>query len=289
MLMVNPKLLDEVLERALVEDFGETGDVTSQAIFEPDATARGVFLAKDTGILAGGPLLERLYALVDPAVRIERLLPDGTPLGPGRRFCAVEGPVIALLSAERTALNLLQRLSGIATLTRAYRDKIANFPNVRIVDTRKTTPGLRALEKYAVRVGGGANHRFGLFDAVMIKDNHITAAGGIRPAIERVRQRIGHTVKIEVEVEDMVGAVEAARAGADIVMLDNMSPDMMRRCVDKLAGAVLVEASGGITLETIGHAVKSGVDVISVGALTHSARALDLSFDIVDGDGEESP
>ena len=285
MLLVNPIVLDSIIERALLEDLGESGDVTSQLIFDSDEHAQGTFLSKASGLLAGGPVLERLFTKVDPEIQITRLLPDGTPLNPGRVFCSVEGPVISLLTAERTALNILQRLSGIATMARAFREKISNFPGVMIVDTRKTTPGLRVLEKYAVRVGGGKNHRFGLFDTIMIKDNHIKAAGGIRQAVEKVRQKIGHTIKIEVEVEDMVGAVEAARAGADIVMLDNMAPDMMKRCVEKLAGNVIVEASGGINLETIGTVVKSGVDCISIGALTHSARALDLSFNI--GEAEE--
>ena len=285
MLLVNPIILDSIIERALLEDLGEQGDVTSQLIFDSDETAQGTFLSKDSGLLAGGPILERLFNKIDPEIQILRLLPDGTPLTPGRVFCSVEGPVISLLTAERTALNILQRLSGIATMARAFRDKISNFPQVMIVDTRKTTPGLRVLEKYAVRVGGGKNHRFGLSDTIMIKDNHIKAAGGIRQAVDKVRQKIGHTIKIEVEVVDMIGAVEAARAGAHIVMLDNMAPDMMRRCVEKLAGNVIVEASGGINLDTIGTVVKSGVDCISIGALTHSAKALDLSFYI--GGAEE--
>ena len=280
MLLVNPIVLSSIIERALLEDLGEQGCITSQLIFSNEEVSQGTFLSKSSGILAGGPVLERLFQMVDPSVKITRLLPDGTPLSPGRRFCSVEGPVISLLTAERTALNLLQRMSGIATLAHTFKEKISNFPKVKIVDTRKTTPGLRVLEKYAVRVGGGFNHRFGLFDTIMIKDNHIKAAGGIRQAIEKVRLQIGHTTKVEVEVEDMIGAVEAARAGADIVMLDNMAPEMMRRCVEKLAGNVTVEASGGINLDTIGAVVKSGIDCISIGALTHSAKALDLSFDI---------
>lgn len=283
---VNPQVVQGLLERALAEDLAETGDLTSQLIFASTDEAAGTFVAKDTGLLAGGPLLAPLFRLVDENIRILRLLPDGTPLTPGRSFCAVEGPTIGLLTAERTALNLLQRLSGIATKTRAFRDKVVNFPKVKIVDTRKTTPGLRAFEKYAVRVGGGYNHRFGLYDAVMIKDNHIAAAGGIRQAVERVRAGLGHTVKVEVEASDVYGAVEAARAGADIVMLDNMDPETLRRCVEKLPPTVIIEASGGITLDTIGHVVKSGVHVISVGALTHSAPALDLSFYI--GNPEEA-
>lgn len=278
--LVNDQALSVLLRRALDEDLGDTGDLTSQLAFDPDHASRGFFLAKADGLLAGGPLVERIYAILDPRLRVLRMLPDGTPLAPGRVFAAVEGPTASLLAAERTSLNFLQRLSGIATLTRAFRDKIRNFPKVRITDTRKTTPGLRALEKYAVRIGGGHNHRFGLFDAIMLKDNHLAAAGGLAAAVSRVRSRAPHTVCIEVEVETQAAALEAADAGADIVMLDNMDPDAMKRTVAALKGRVVTEASGGITLDTVGHVVKSGVDCISVGALTHSVRALDLSFEI---------
>jgi len=280
MLFINPIHVEELLNRALAEDLGEVGDLTSQALFTADDTATGTFLAKQDGVLAGGPLLELLFAKVDPRISILRLLPDGTPLAPGRTFASVEGPTGSLLTAERTALNLIQRLSGIATLTKAFRDKIRNFPHCRVVDTRKTTPGLRALEKYAVRVGGGHNHRFGLYDAVMIKDNHIAACESITDAVFKVRSSVPHTVSIEVEVESIEQAREACSAGANVVLLDNMSPEAMREVLRALKGQAIFEASGGITLETIGNVVKSGVDCVSVGALTHSAPSLDLSFEL---------
>lgn len=277
---LNPVLLDRIIDMAIDEDWGLAGDLTSQTIFPPEHRSSGYFLAKSEGILAGSFLIERVYRRIDGAVQVDRCLPEGTQLMPGKTFAAVSGPTASLLTGERLALNFLQRMSGIASHSHRLASKIRNLPT-RIVDTRKTTPCLRMLEKYAVRVGGGANHRFGLFDAAMIKDNHIAAVGGdVCEAIDRLRKVLPHTCKVEVEVTSFDQAVAAHKGGADILLLDNMSPRAMSDVVARLKGKVLLEASGGITLETIEAVAKSGVDVISIGALTHSSPALDISFEI---------
>jgi nicotinate-nucleotide pyrophosphorylase (carboxylating) len=237
---------------------------------------------KESGIIAGLPIARLVFDVVDPSLVFEAKVQDGERVDKGNVIAIVEGSTHSLLTGERLALNLMQRLSGIATKTSAFVEALEGLP-VRLVDTRKTTPGHRLLEKYAVRVGGGANHRFGLYDAVMIKDNHIKGAGGIQAAVEAARRKIPHTMKIEVETESLAQVDEALTCGADIIMLDNMSPAMMKEAVGRIKSSaphVIVEASGGVSLDTV-HAIAScGVDVISVGGLTYSFHALDISLDL---------
>lgn len=269
---------DEIVRAALREDIG-AGDVTTDATISHQAVARAVIRAKQPGVICGLEVAQLVYANVGPIKWIDRLC-DGDPFAPGQTLAGIEGPARAILSGERVALNFLQRLSGIATLTRKFVDAVQGT-KVRIADTRKTTPGLRALEKYAVRVGGGVNHRFGLYDAVLIKDNHIAAAGGITVAVERVRQRAGFMMKVEVETRSLAEAEEALTAGVEVIMLDNMTIDQMGEAVQLISGRALVEASGNVTLDNVHAIAETGVDIISVGALTHSAPALDLSLQLV--------
>jgi nicotinate-nucleotide pyrophosphorylase (carboxylating) len=278
-----PKMeLQRIVDGALAEDIG-WGDVTTSALIGPEWVARGELVAKGEGVLAGVAVMECVFHSVSPAVEVAAELRDGATLKPGATIACVQGPAAEILSAERVALNFLQRLSGVATLTRRYVEAVAGL-SVRIVDTRKTTPGLRSLEKYAVRVGGGFNHRHNLSDGVLIKDNHLIALAdsGIKlsDAIALARRRVPHTVKVEVEVETADLALEAADAGADVVMLDNMSVAEMRRAVKLIRGRALLEASGGVNLNTVRSIAETGVDLISVGALTHSAPALDISLDL---------
>ncbi|MBB6695668.1 carboxylating nicotinate-nucleotide diphosphorylase [Cohnella xylanilytica] len=265
----------------LAEDIG-SGDVTTMATVPEGHQSRAIIHAKASGILAGIPLARLVFDVVDPTLNFEALAADGDRVERGTVLAVVEGSTHSLLTGERLALNLLQRLSGIATVTRAYVEAAEGYP-ARIADTRKTTPGHRTLEKYAVRVGGASNHRFGLYDAVMIKDNHIKAAGGVRAAVLAAKSRVPHTMKVEVEAESLEQAEEGARAGADIVMLDNMSTEAMREAVVRLreiAPHVLVEASGGMRAERVREVAQTGVDIISVGSLTHSFQALDISLDL---------
>ena len=275
----NPILLDRIIRRALEEDIGQ-GDLTTDAILGDGTEGRAQLLAKEGLILAGLPVFCRAFELLSPEMGFESFFEDGHFIQKGEKICLVSGPIPAILKAERTALNFLQRMSGIATLTRKYMDKVGSA-EVRVVDTRKTAPGLRLLDKYAIRMGGGCNHRFGLFDGVLIKDNHIAAAGSITRAVDLARNRAPHTIKIEVEVEDLTGLEEAIQAGADVVLLDNMTPDMMSQAVDVNRGRVLLEASGNVTLENIGQIAQTGVDIISSGALTHSPRAVDISLKLL--------
>ncbi|MGB4504028.1 MAG: carboxylating nicotinate-nucleotide diphosphorylase [Syntrophaceticus sp.] len=270
--------IDEAVRRALVEDVGK-GDLTTNALVPENARAQGVIYSKAHGILAGMSAAERTFQYLDPQIEINWELVDGSRLVPGSVIARVKGKGRALLTAERVALNFLQRLSGIATATREIL-KILEGTKAQLIDTRKTTPGLRLLEKYAVRAGGGCNHRLGLDDGVLIKDNHIKIAGGIKEAIRRAKAGVPHTIKIEVEVESLAQLKDALDAGADIIMLDNMSLDTMREAVRITAGRVPLEASGGISKETIRKVAETGVDLISVGAVTHSAKALDISMDI---------
>jgi nicotinate-nucleotide pyrophosphorylase (carboxylating) len=276
--MLSLWMIDEAVHRALAEDVGK-GDLTSNALIPEDAHTEGIIYSKDSGVLAGMPVARRVFELLDPEVEIEQELKDGSTLVPGSVIARIRGKGRAVLTGERTALNFLQRLSGVATAT-ADLVKILEGTGAHLVDTRKTTPGLRLLEKYAVRIGGGCNHRLGLDDGVLIKDNHIKAAGGITEAVRCAKEQIPHTIKIEVEVESIDQIHEALDAGADIIMLDNMPPALMRDAVKITAGKVPLEASGGITRETIREVAETGVDLISVGAVTHSARALDISLDI---------
>jgi nicotinate-nucleotide pyrophosphorylase (carboxylating) len=266
----------------LKEDLGR-GDITSQATVRGGTRGRGKFLAKQDCVLCGVEIAEAVFVVLDPDIRMESYNYDGDVLTSGMEFARIEGQATTLLAGERTALNLVQRLSGIATLTRAFVEQIAGT-KARIIDTRKTTPGLRLLEKYAVSVGGGANHRFGLDDGVLIKDNHIALAGGVRRAIEFARQTAHHLLKIEVEVANRIQLLEALAAKADVIMLDNMAPDEIGECVKIARNSspdIIIEASGGVNLSTVRQIAECEVDLISVGAITHSATAIDISLKIV--------
>lgn len=270
--------LDELIKNALAEDIGH-GDITTQSLIPEEQTGEGIFYAKGQGILAGIGIGREVFTFLDPQTEFQMLKNDGDGLAPGDKIAIVKGRMRALLSGERVALNFMQRMSGIATKTRNISEMVKYF-KAELVDTRKTTPGLRPLEKYAVRVGGGRNHRFALYDGVMIKDNHIQAVGGIQKAVCAARQRIPHTLKIEVEVETLAQLQEALEAQADVIMLDNMDVETMKKAVEITAGRALLEASGGINEENIVEIARTGVDFISCGALTHSAASLDISFKI---------
>lgn len=276
-------ILDPIIERALQEDLSG-GDLSAEACIPEGTSARAVAIAKSPLVVAGGQVFARVFEILGAgSVRVERVVDDGVALkGEREPIWRLEGPARTLLMGERTALNLVQRMSGTATLARACVEAVPRAATTRITDTRKTTPGLRYLERYAVRVGGAHNHRDNLGSAVMIKDNHIVAAGGITKAVERARAYAPHTTKIEVEVTSLGELDEAIAAGAEIIMLDNFSTELTRQAVERTRALVprpIIEASGGITLERIAELAKVGVDVISVGALTHSAKAADISLD----------
>ncbi|MFS8046404.1 carboxylating nicotinate-nucleotide diphosphorylase [Rhizobium sp. BR 314] len=274
-----PRLIVEPLVRnALLEDLGLAGDVTTTAVIPAAHRSRVAMVTRQPGVVAGLDASELAFQLVDPSIVMTRHLPDGTKVKPGDVIAMIEGPSRGLLTAERTALNFLGHLSGIASVTGGIVEAIAGT-NASIVCTRKTTPGLRALEKYAVRAGGGMNHRFALYDAVLIKDNHVAIAGGIAEAIRRAKAGVGHMVKIEVEVDTLEQLREAMREGVDAVLLDNMTPAQLREAVDIVAGRAITEASGRITPETAGAIAGAGVDLISVGWVTHSAPTLDIGLD----------
>lgn len=275
---LNPLELRNMIERFLCEDIG-AGDLTTNSIVQADAVSHGYVISRESGVVAGLLLAKMVFQVLDPGIEFRALARDGDKIDRGMVLAEISGNARAILTGERLALNLLQHLSGIATRT-ARLVELAAGKKSRIVDTRKTTPGLRIIEKYAVRVGGGYNHRFGLFDAVLIKDNHIKIAGGITQAVDAARRGSPHTARIEVEVEDLAGVNEALAAGADIIMLDNMPAERMREAVGLIAGRALVEASGGVMEENIRAVAEAGVDLISVGALTHSVRSLDISLDI---------
>lgn len=268
--------LNEFLINALREDIG-TGDITTISCVPEGAASKGAFRAKETGVVCGVGVLVRVFQLLDASVHVTPLLSDGAPVEKGHIIAEIEGPSRSILTGERTALNILQHLSGIATRTAAAVNSIAGT-KTNIVDTRKTTPGLRVLEKYAVRCGGGRNHRFNLSDGVLIKDNHIVAAGGIRQAVELVRKNSPHTLKIEVETESIAQIDEALGAGADIIMLDNMSIEQMSEAVRHIGGRAVTEASGNMGDRDLKAVAQTGVDYISIGALTHSVKALDISL-----------
>ena len=272
-------LVDDVVRGALREDLGRAGDLTTDAIVSADATGEARIVARERGVISGIVAVERTFALLDPRVAVRVAIPDGGRVEPGTVVATIAGPLRAILTGERVALNLLCRMSGIATATARLVEAVAGTRAV-IVDTRKTTPGLRALEKAAVRDGGGSNHRFGLDDAILIKDNHVAVAGGIAAAIDAARRRAGHLVKIEIEVDTLNQLDEALAARADIVLLDNFSPEDMREAVRCTAGRALLEASGRIDAATVRAVAETGVDLISSGALTHSARVLDVGLDI---------
>ncbi len=273
-----PLVYEPLLRLALAEDLGRAGDITTEATIPPGAVASAQLVARSGGSIAGLPMAERVFALLDPAVRFESRVSDGDVVEAKTTLARISGPARAILTGERTALNLLGHLSGVATATRALVRAVAGT-HAAIVCTRKTTPGLRALEKYAVRCGGGANHRFGLDDAVLIKDNHLVGAGGVAPAIERARAAVGHLVKIECEVQTVAQLEEAIAARADVILLDNMTPGELTDAVQRIRGRAISEASGGITLGTVRAVAESGVNLISVGWITHSAPTLDVALD----------
>jgi len=278
--MINDLLyLDGIIQKALEEDIGP-GDLTTDSIIDPHVKGKASLLARESMILAGLPIFSMVFTLLDPELEFEYRYQDGAAIPSGEVICHISGRLAPILKAERTALNFLQRMSGIATLTSEY---VANVSprKVKILDTRKTAPGLRALDKYAVKMGGGFNHRIGLFDGVLIKDNHIAAAGSISKAVDLAKSNSPHTLKVEVEVETLAGVQEALEAGADIILLDNMTIDAMKHAVNVINGKALVEVSGNVTLGNIREIAEIGVDFISIGALTHSVKAVDLSLEIV--------
>ncbi len=272
-------LVEPIVRAALLEDLGRAGDITTDAIVPAETPIEAVIAARQPGVLAGLDAGLLAFELLDPALHIERLCAEGSRIERGQEIARISGRARPVLAAERTALNLICRLSGVATATRALVDAIAGT-KARIVCTRKTTPGLRILEKEAVRMGGGANHRFGLDDAMLIKDNHIALAGGVGPALERARAHAGHLVKIELEVDTLDQLAEALEIGVDAVLLDNMDPATLRRAVAMVDGRAVTEASGRITRESAPAIAASGVDLISSGWITHSAPILDLGLDV---------
>ena len=275
----NPILLENSVRAALDEDLGRAGDITTLATIPAHVQARAAMAARKGGVISGLPLAEAAFRIIDPTLKFEALVSDGAHVGPKTAVCRVEGNARAILTAERVALNFASRLSGIATMTAEFVALVAHT-NAKICCTRKTTPGLRAFEKYAVRCGGAMNHRFGLDDAVLIKDNHIAVAGGIREALRAAKAYAGHLVKVEIEVDTLDQLREVVDEGADFVLLDNMSVADMREAVKIAAGKVKLEASGGINKTTVKEIAETGVDLISSGALTHSAPILDLGLDI---------
>ncbi|WP_340643675.1 carboxylating nicotinate-nucleotide diphosphorylase [Phenylobacterium sp.] len=273
-------LIEPTVRAALAEDLGRAGDVTAQACIDAETVMSVVFATRQSGVVAGLACARLAILALDPQASFEAVVADGSTVEAGAILAKVTGNARAILSAERTALNLMGRLSGVATLTRAYVDRTEGTA-ARIVDTRKTTPGLRHLEKYAVRCGGGVNHRFGLDDAILIKDNHVAACGGVANALKRARAFAGHLTKVELEVDSLEQLAEALPHGADVIMLDNFSPDDLKKAVAMAGDKVVLEASGGVNLQTVRAIAESGVQVISVGALTHSAPVLDIGLDAV--------
>jgi len=280
--LTDTQQVDQLVERALAEDLSR-GDVTTEALIADAQQGKASIRAKAKGIIAGTDVARQVFLKVDPELKIDILVKDGGEVNPGDVIAKIEGKAASILRAERVALNFLQHLSGIASETARYVEAVKGLP-AQIIDTRKTTPGLRALEKYAVAVGGGKNHRMHLGDAILIKDNHLAALRSqelsIKEIVARARQKAGDKLKIEIEVRSPREAAEAADAGADIIMLDNMNLDEMRQAVKLINGRALVEASGGITLDKVRPVAETGVDLISVGALTHSAKALDMSLQL---------
>jgi nicotinate-nucleotide pyrophosphorylase (carboxylating) len=272
-------LLEPIVKAALLEDLGRAGDITSDALIPPTQRAKAAFVARQHGTVAGLALAALTFELLDPTLTLKIQIPDATRVAPGETIATLEGPAQKILTGERVALNFLCHLSGIATATASIAQAIAHT-RARITCTRKTTPGLRALEKYAVRCGGGLNHRFGLDDAILIKDNHIALAGGIKPALERARAHAGHLVKIEIEVDTLDQLAQVLALGADAILLDNMTTAMLRDAVKMIDGRAISEASGRITLQTAPAIAETGVNLLSAGWLTHSAPVLDIGLDI---------
>lgn len=277
-MLLNWMLVDDIIRMALKEDVG-TGDVTTLSTIPASATAKAIIHAKEEGIVAGIPVAQRVFELLNENIEFTAFKVDGEAAKVRDVLIELRGPARDILIGERTALNIMQRMSGIATRTHRIAQMLTPF-KTKVVDTRKTTPGLRILEKYAVRTGGGQNHRFGLYDGVLIKDNHIKVAGGIKQAVTKARNSAPHTLKVEVEVENLLGVLEALEAGADIIMLDNMSIESIREAVKVIDGRALIEVSGGVTEDKVIGFAEAGVDIISIGSLTHSVKALDISLDI---------
>ena len=277
---LSPLAIDEAIHRALDEDLGRAGDITSMATIPETTAAHAVMVARQAGVIAGLPLAVATFQKLSPGIKITAHVRDGASVAKGAHVLTIDGPARAVLTGERTALNFVGRLSGIATLTAGYVRHTAGT-KMRICCTRKTTPGLRALEKYAVRCGGGFNHRFGLDDAILIKDNHIAVAGGVKPVLERARANVGHLVKVEIEVDTLAQLREVLDTGlADVVLLDNMDTATLTEAVELARGRVVLEASGGLTLDTIAAIAATGVDYASSGALTNSAPNFDVAIDI---------
>lgn len=278
--MLNFLVIDKIIKDALVEDM-PYGDVTTQLLIPQESISSAVFLSKENGILCGIDVAKRVFEILDSNIKFEKLKTDGDYIQKGDVLAKIQGNTRAILMGERLALNLLQRMSGIATFTNMLAQKIKGY-KATVTDTRKTIPLLRMLDKYAVFVGGGKNHRYSLSDAVLIKDNHIKAVGSITEAVKRAKENVPHTMKVEVEVRNMQEFEEALLSGADIIMLDHFTVDEMKKAVEKAKGRVLIEASGNINIDNIEEIAKTGVDIISVGSITHSVKSLDISLDFVD-------
>lgn len=276
---LSPILVEDAVRRALTEDLGRAGDITTQATIPDDVSATATLIARAPGVICGLDMARAAFRLIDPTISFECWSRDGARIKTGDALARIDGNARAILIAERVALNYVGRLSGVASLTANFVDRVAHT-SARICDTRKTTPLLRAFEKYAVRCGGGANHRFGLDDAILIKDNHIAVAGGVVPALRAAKRYVGHLVKIEIEVDTLDQLQEVLAEGADVVLLDNMTLSTLREAVTLVNGSMICEASGGVSLESVAAIAETGVDLISVGALTHSAPVLDLALDI---------
>lgn len=276
--MMNQLKLRNMLQSFLLEDIGDS-DLTSNAIFPQDEVGKGVLVAKEDGIIAGLQIIKEAYHLLDASIKVDLRFTDGDRVRNGDTIAEVHGPVVHLLTGERVILNLIQRMSGIATMASKCVETL-NDPSIQICDTRKTTPGLRMLEKYAVVTGGGKNHRFGLYDGVMIKDNHIAFCGSITKAVQAVRENTGHMVKVEVETETKEQVWEAVEAGADVIMFDNRRPEEVKEFISYVPDHIVTEASGGITLESLATYANTGVNYISLGFITHSVSALDISLNV---------
>jgi len=279
MMIQNDSLIERRIRQSLEEDLGP-GDITTDAVIDPRIKGKAFLIAREELMLAGLPIFKKVFRILTPAIEFIDYFDEGSLVPAGKKIGLMTGSLSSILKGERTALNFLQRMSGIATLTGKYVER-AGSSKVKILDTRKTAPGLRVFDKYAVRIGGGVNHRFGLFDGILIKDNHIAVAGSIKNAIELVRKKAPHTLRIEVEVEDLAELKEALQAGVDAILLDNMDTDQMKKAVKLANGSILLEASGGISLDSVAEIAKTGVNLISVGALTHSLKASDLSLNII--------
>ncbi len=277
---LSPLIIEDMVRRTLLEDLGHGRDITADSLIPEDLNGTLVMKAREEGILAGALFAETTFKLLDPKIWVTRHTEDGSAIGPGQAILTAEGPVKSILSAERTALNFITHLCGIASETRKYVDVVSRT-KASVICTRKTLPGLRMAQKYAVQMGGGKNHRFGLDDGVLIKDNHIALCGGVNQALDQAKKRAGHMVKIEIEVDTLDQLREVLKhGGADIVLLDNMPPETLREAVEMVDGKILTEASGGVNLSSVREIAETGVDLISVGALTHSVRALDIGLDV---------